>query len=127
VAQLSTLGGIGASRDISRQTNMKTVIAFACFAVATLALAADKVSTETSPISISVAIPARNGERRVEYRDRGTHFHVIVSNTSDKPKRIWREGCSWGYFGLTFEFGRIAAGWGHVHSGWRQFGPQIVG
>ncbi|MGA3285015.1 MAG: hypothetical protein ABSD57_11235 [Verrucomicrobiota bacterium] len=57
-----------------------------------------------SPISVSVAIPTRNDERRVEYHDRTTHFHVIVSNTSDKPQRIWREWCSWGYYGLTFEF-----------------------
>jgi len=57
-----------------------------------------------SPIAISVAISAHNGERRVEYRDQATHFHVIVSNTSDKPQRIWREWCSWGYFGLVFKF-----------------------
>ena len=57
-----------------------------------------------SPIALSVAIPAHNHERRVEYHDRNTHFHVIVSNTSDTPRRIWQEWCSWGYFGLTFEF-----------------------
>ena len=38
----------------------------------------------------------------IEYRD--PHFHVIISNTSDKPQRIWREWCSWGYYGLSFEF-----------------------
>ena len=57
-----------------------------------------------SPISIAVAVLAQNGERRIEYRDPTAHFHVIVSNASDKPKRIWREWCSWGYYGLTFEF-----------------------
>jgi hypothetical protein len=56
------------------------------------------------PISVSVAVPVRNGERRIEYRDKSTHFHVTIANTSDKPQRIWREWCSWGYFGLTFEF-----------------------
>jgi hypothetical protein len=56
------------------------------------------------PIAVSVVIPTENGERRVEYHDHTTHFHVIVSNTSDKPQRVWQEWNSWGYFGLTFEF-----------------------
>src|SRR5207253_1332755 len=63
-----------------------------------------KLHAGESPIAISVAVPARSGERRIEHRDSTTHFHVIVSNTSDRPERIWREWCSWGYFGLTFEF-----------------------
>ncbi len=88
---------------------MKTLIAFSFLAVTTLVLAADtladdKAPAEESPISIEVAVPAHRGERRIEPRDRTTHFHVIVSNTSGKPQRIWREWCSWGYFGLTFEF-----------------------
>ena len=58
---------------------------------------------EDSPISVSIAIPTGSGERGIEYRDRAAHFHVIVSNTSEKPQRIWKEWCSWGYFGLTFE------------------------
>src|SRR5580698_2500044 len=57
------------------------------------------------PVAVSVAVPiGGDGERRVEYHDQTTHFHVIVSNTSDKPQRIWQEWNSWGYFGLTFEF-----------------------
>jgi hypothetical protein len=66
-------------------------------------MVADTYAAE-SPLSISIAVPARNGERRIEYRDKSTHFHVIISNTSDKPQQIWREWCSWGYFGLSFEF-----------------------
>jgi len=69
-----------------------------------LALVAANAAAEDSPISVSLAIPAHNGERRVEYRDQATHFHVIISNTSDQPQRIWREWCSWGYSGLSFEF-----------------------
>jgi len=62
-----------------------------------------------SPIAVSVAVPANNGERRIEdieYKGQcdTAHFPVIVTNSSDKPQRIWREWCSWGYFGLTFEF-----------------------
>ncbi len=53
---------------------------------------------------VSVAVPANNSERRIEYRDRATHFHVVISNVSDKPQKIWREWCSWGYYGLSFVF-----------------------
>jgi len=63
-----------------------------------------EATSHVRPIGVSLAIPIHNGERRVEYRDQTTHFDVIVSNTSDKPERIWREWCSWGYFGLSFEF-----------------------
>lgn len=30
------------------------------------------------------------------------HFYVIVTNTSAKPLRLWKEWCSWGYYNLTF-------------------------
>lgn len=55
------------------------------------------------PISVSIAVPEGSGERRIDDRDRTTHFHVIVSNSSEKTQRIGQEWCSWGYFGLTFE------------------------
>jgi len=63
----------------------------------------ENTMAEDSPVSVTVAIPAHNGERRVEHKDHAANFHVIVSNTSDKPERIWREWCSWGYYGLSFE------------------------
>lgn len=56
-----------------------------------------------SDVAISLAIPLHNGERRVEYRDGCLHFAVVVTNTSKKPVRIWRDWCSWGYYGLEFE------------------------
>jgi len=31
------------------------------------------------------------------------HFHVIITNSSDKPLRLWKEWCSWGYYNLYFE------------------------
>lgn len=30
-------------------------------------------------------------------------FHVLLTNNSEKPIRIWREWCSWGYFSLSFK------------------------
>jgi hypothetical protein len=31
------------------------------------------------------------------------HFHVVVTNVSGNPIRVWREWCSWGYFTLSFQ------------------------
>ena len=53
-------------------------------------------------VAISV-LPNRQGERTIEYNGHDPHFHVIVSNISDKPQKIWREWCSWGYYSLSFE------------------------
>lgn len=93
------------------------------FLVAASCGAAD-TATSASDIAISVVIPRKeHGERTLsspkgltlmhspsspgdhvgEPRDTNAHFYVVVSNTSNKPQRIWQEWCSWGYFGLTFE------------------------
>lgn len=41
------------------------------------------------------------------YRERagrsiGGRFHVVVTNVSKQPVRLWKEWCSWGYFNLSF-------------------------
>ena len=33
----------------------------------------------------------------------GDHFHVVLTNISKRPVRLWREWCSWGYFNLSLE------------------------
>jgi len=74
---------------------------FAILLAAALGIA--EAAPAESPIAISVAVPSQGGERMVRYRDPADHFDVIVSNTSDKPQRVWQELCSWGYEGLSFE------------------------
>jgi len=32
-----------------------------------------------------------------------SHFHVVITNQSDRNIRLWEEWNSWGYFNLTFE------------------------
>ncbi len=54
-------------------------------------------------LSVSLAIPRGGEQRSLEYYDRTSHFHVVISNLSNKPKRVWKEWCSWGYFALRFE------------------------
>lgn len=61
-------------------------------------------TAEDSPIAVSIAVPlSENGERIIKYPERIPHFHVIVSNVSDKPQRIFQEWNLWGYHGLSFE------------------------
>jgi len=66
---------------------------------------ATSVPGADSPIAVSIAVPHHGTERVVGSGSYGRdpHFHVIVSNLSDRPQRIWREWCSWGYYALSFE------------------------
>jgi len=65
-----------------------------------------KAEEKSLPISIALAIPAgRQGEKEVDYSAGPTVIHVVVTNVSDKPLRLWQDWCSWGYGALTFVFG----------------------
>lgn len=39
-----------------------------------------------------------------DQRDKTSHFHVLVTNISDTPQRIWQDWTGWGYFNLRLEF-----------------------
>jgi hypothetical protein len=54
-------------------------------------------------LSLSLAIPSRDDDRVLLLHEKAAHFHVILSNVSDKPQRVWEEWCSWGYYAFTFE------------------------
>jgi len=50
-------------------------------------------------------VPSRFHEkigRAIELYGSSQHFHVVITNVSDQPVRLWREWCSWGYFSLSF-------------------------
>jgi len=70
-----------------------------------LALAGMKTlsAAEEPPLAIAIAVAHRGKDRVIEYSAPNAHFHVLITNTSDEPLRIWQEWCSWGYFGLSFE------------------------
>lgn len=40
--------------------------------------------------------------RSIELYRPESHFHVVVTNISTRPVRLWKEWCSWGYFNLSF-------------------------
>lgn len=78
---------------------------------AVCALAAAVVATSRSSESRGPAllalhiVPTRHDDkigRSIELYGQGRHFHVVVTNVSDRPLRLWRDWCSWGYFALSF-------------------------
>ncbi|MFT7638897.1 MAG: hypothetical protein ACI9G1_000622 [Pirellulaceae bacterium] len=69
-------------------------------AMGTLAAADDDMPEPTAPVKISIAIPMHHGHRSL---NDGDHLHVLVTNVSDKPIRVWTDRFSWGYDNLSFE------------------------
>lgn len=60
-------------------------------------------NAEKQAITVSLAIPLHDNERHLKYTSSCPHFPVIITNVSKKRVRIWRDWCSWGYYGLEFE------------------------
>ena len=59
---------------------------------------------QAEPLSIRI-VPTSHRERTgraIQLYGPGRHFHVVVTNTSRLPVRLWRDWCSWGYFNLSF-------------------------
>jgi hypothetical protein len=78
------------------------VAASRAFAVS-LALWGSTICASEGPLTISIASFDHAGVGRIEYRDVNSHFHVVLSNLSDKPIKLWTETNSWGYYALSFE------------------------
>jgi hypothetical protein len=56
-----------------------------------------------SGLSVEIAGANRNGAlQRITYRGVDSHFHVVLTNRSDKPLKIWDDNNSWGYYSLSF-------------------------
>lgn len=55
---------------------------------------------DAAPIRVAIAVPQHHVHRSLNERK---HFHVIVTNTSDKPVRLWTDRFSWGYDNLSFD------------------------
>lgn len=57
------------------------------------------------PLSVRI-VPTDFKEERGRSINLGydtAHFHVVLTNISDKPLRLCNDTCSWGYFALSFE------------------------
>jgi hypothetical protein len=72
------------------------------------AIAAEDEATETvevkeEALQVSISLPKRFDKRTVSLGATPEAFHVVVTNVTKEPVRLWREWCSWGYFNLFFE------------------------
>lgn len=54
-------------------------------------------------LSVSIGVPEHYGKRIIRINDAASRFPVVVTNVSDKPQKVWREWCSWGWSCLSFE------------------------
>jgi len=72
-------------------------------AVLLLGVTAVVSSDDDTAISVSLAIRSRDGARRVSVGSPRRHFHVVLRNTGETPRRIWDDTFSWGYHALSFE------------------------
>ena len=68
--------------------------------LSTAVLADDSLPESMEPVKVSIAVPVHHGHRSV---NEGDHFHVLVTNVSGKPIRLWTDRFSWGYDNLSFE------------------------
>jgi hypothetical protein len=63
----------------------------------------DAAPAAAQALTVTIAQPLYRGARGLSVSGKESHFHVIVSNVSKQPQKVWRNWCSWGYFNLTFK------------------------
>jgi hypothetical protein len=83
---------------------MRGVLGAVCVFSAALSVSGGTAEPPAAPLTLRI-VPSRNDEatgRSIGLSARPPQFHVVVTNTSDRPVRLWREWCSWGYFNLSF-------------------------
>lgn len=76
---------------------------------------------------------AGDGGRSITLWRPSSRFSVVLTNLSDKPVRLWREWCSWGYFALSFVVNddagkatvvkKAGRGWDKNYPDWTQLDP----
>jgi hypothetical protein len=85
---------------------MKHIWVIACALVGTLGQRggpAAQPSADTITVRIVPTSFRERVGRAIELYRPTDHFHVVITNASDGPVRLWRDWCSWGYFCLSFE------------------------
>jgi hypothetical protein len=61
------------------------------------------VAAADTPSALALSFSAARDERRLVQMDATSHFHVLLTNRSDRSQRIWETWNSWGYYSLSFE------------------------
>ncbi len=94
---------------------LKTIAAIVAISYLLLPRQANTDTKEDANFSVSIAVPLNSdGVRKINVRDEGSHFHVVVTNESDKETRLWEPWNSWGCQNLQFEVLDDAGN--HIHS-----------
>ena len=87
---------------VASTSAFQVIVALCSISISNSVFAADD-----EPISVAISVPASsatNGSRMIRSGDADAHFHVVVTNVSERPQRLWRDDCSCGYAALSFEF-----------------------
>jgi hypothetical protein len=65
---------------------------------------------QPSDLKLSIIVPNQDNKGANEYQNHkidltraDAHFHVLITNISQKQQRIWQGWNSWGWYNLTFE------------------------
>lgn len=77
---------------------MRQALAVACVFLAVRGLA---IEPQAPPLLAVRIVSTKHHEkigRTIELYQPSQHFDVVVTNVSDRPVRLWREWCRWGYF-----------------------------
>ena len=70
---------------------------------ATCAAFGERRTKPVSPIiDVAIAVPIYDGIRPITIGP-SRHYHVVISNRSDQPLRLWDDHCSEGELNLAFE------------------------
>jgi hypothetical protein len=87
-----------------RRVGHGVTIVFTLIAVqASAALATDSPPAQLSVQIVPASSHPRSGRWLYLSDDGSRHFHVVLTNASKEPIRLWEEWCGWGYFSLSFE------------------------
>ncbi len=71
---------------------------------ASFQLAEDAFAEHSLSIAISTPVRVENAlDHRVLPVREGQHFHVLITNDSDKDQKLWESWNSWGFFNLRFD------------------------
>ncbi len=106
-------------------------MAFGALAVLFLFVSNAYLAAQDDTLSVTIAIPQHHNHRSLNTTD---HIHVLITNTSDEPIRLWSDRYSWGYSNLSFEIideggmavGKVSKksrGWNKNFPDWLQIGP----
>ncbi len=87
-------------KDLSRRAAMR--LGLISGPATSAALAQERTKLVPPIIDVAIAVPIYDGIRPITIGP-SRHYHVVISNPSNQPLRLWDDHCSEGEFNLAFE------------------------